>query len=190
MTLHGAKSLKDLLKSGKTLEVFSIKDRFLKTFTREAKKYGIIYHVIREKNSPNNDIDIIVDSDNSKMCYRIIERFHLQVDEFEKHTKGEIKDEISNDKEVTQEETKEQQTDSNEKDSETKESEVGVSNPFLLGDNPYDDLLKNSEDFEIKEKMPLKETLEKLKELFTRTRQKIMSDKSLISERKDKDIER
>ena len=84
MTPHGAKSLKDLLKSGKTLEVFSIKDRFLKTFTREAKKYGIIYHVIREKNSPNNDIDIIVDSDNSKMCYRIIERFHLQVYEIQK----------------------------------------------------------------------------------------------------------
>jgi hypothetical protein len=189
MTPHGAKSLKDLLKSGKTLEVFSIKDRFLKTFTREAKKYGIIYHVIREKNSPNNDIDIIVDSDNSKMCYRIIERFHLQVDEL-KYTKGEVKDEISTNKEGTQEETKEQQTDSNEKDGEAKESEVGVSNSFLLGDNPYDDLFKNNDDFEIKEKMPLKETFEKLKELFTRTRQKIMSDKNLISERKDKDIER
>ncbi len=190
MIVLGAKTLKEILKSGKTLEVFAIKDRYLKKFTQEAKKYGVIYHVIKEKNSLDGIVDIIVDSDNAKMCNRIIERYNLQIDIDKNDTKGEVINEVPKDKETTQEETQEQQVDTNEKDKETKESEAGVSDSFLLGDNPYDDLLKNSEDFEIKEKMPLKETLEKLKELFTRTRQKIMSDKNLISERKDKDIER
>ncbi len=189
MIVLGAKTLKEILKSGKTLEVFAIKDRYLKKFTQEAKKYGVIYHVIKEKNGLDGIVDIIVDSDNAKMCNRIIERYNLQIDIDKNDTKGEVNNEVPKDKETTQEENQEQQADTNEKDKETKESEAGVSNSFLLGDNPYDDLFKNNDDFEIKEKMPLKDTLDRLKELFAQTKQKIMADKSFVNERKDKDIE-
>jgi hypothetical protein len=187
MIVLGAKSLKNLLKSGKTLEVFSIKDKYLKKFVHEAKRYGVTYHVIKDKKDPNHMVDRIVDKDNSPMCTRIIERYSLQVD----MNKGEVKnDGITNEiqKETKEnEETKELLEITNEKDTESKESEIGVSQPFLESESLYKNLLKNNEDFEIKEKMPLEEALTKLKELFASARQKILSQDSISKDKSQKE---
>ena len=201
----GAKSLKDLLKSGKPLEVISIKSKYLKKFAQEAKRYGVVYHVIKEKNNPEQSIDLIVDSENSKLCTRIVERYDLQATNNLKKgvlEKSEITKENASQEKNLQEPTQSQRAieSSNEKNNENKESEIGVSKPFLESENPYKNLLKNNEDFEIEEKMSLKETLVKLKDLFSKTRQKILSQESISKDdnpikdysksRKEHDFER
>ena len=181
----GKKSLKDLLKSGKSLEVFAIKDKYLKKFTQEAKKYGVQYHVIKDNNNTDHFVDILVDVDNAKMCNRIIERYSLQIDD-----RSIVKGEESAKETKENQETKNVEENANEKDVENKESEIGVSKPFLESENPYKDLLKNNEDFEVEEKMSVKEVLTRLKELFDKTRKRIMEEKSIRKERKEQEIER
>ena len=74
MIVHGKKSLKNLLKSGKPLEVFTIKDKNLKKFCHDAKRRGVKYCVIRDKDRDDHTVDILADIDNLKMCNYIIER--------------------------------------------------------------------------------------------------------------------
>ncbi len=181
MIVHGKKSLKNLLKSGKPLEVFTIKDKNLKKFCHDAKRRGVKYCVIRDKDRDDHTVDILADIDNLKMCNYIIERNKLGIEVGEVLDKGEI----INDKEE-KEGTKEPQKITNEIDNENKEIKDNASEHFLEDVNPF----TNAEEFEIKEKMPLKEALEKLKILWNKTRQKIMSDKVISNDGKDKNIER
>ena len=54
MKLMGKERLETMLKSGKPLEIFSLRDSDLKTFSQEAKRYGIVYCVLRNsKNTPD-----------------------------------------------------------------------------------------------------------------------------------------
>ena len=45
----GKARLTNMLKSGKELKVFSIPNKDLKTFTEQAKKYGVLYCVLKDK---------------------------------------------------------------------------------------------------------------------------------------------
>ena len=143
----GKKSLKDLLKSGKSLEVFAIKAKYLKKFTQEAKKYGVQYHVIKDNNNTDHFVDILVDVDNAKMCNRIIERYSLQIDD-----RSIVKGEESVKETKENQETKNAEENANEKDAKNKESEIGVSKHFLESENTYKDLLKNNEDLKWKKR--------------------------------------
>ena len=57
----GKARLSSMLRSGKELKVFTVKNDDLKTFTQEAKKYGVLYCVLadRKNNDPNAEVDVI-----------------------------------------------------------------------------------------------------------------------------------
>ena len=47
--IKGQTKLTNMLKSGKELKVFSLKQEDLKKFTEEAKRYGILFSVLVDK---------------------------------------------------------------------------------------------------------------------------------------------
>lgn len=73
----GKASLSKLLKSNKPIKVFEINDRDLKKFCQEAKKYGVLYHVLKDKDKNNGKCDIMVRAEDASKVNRIFERFHL-----------------------------------------------------------------------------------------------------------------
>lgn len=73
----GKASLKKMLKSNSTVKVFEIKDRDLKKFCEAAKKYGVMYHVLKDKNSKDGKCDIMVREEDAPKVNRIFERFNL-----------------------------------------------------------------------------------------------------------------
>lgn len=75
----GKSRLTNMIKSGKNLDVFSIQQKDLKKFTEHAKQYGILYCVLKDKNSkaPEAMVDIIVREEDSARIQRIVERFEL-----------------------------------------------------------------------------------------------------------------
>jgi len=76
LKLKGKARLSNMLKSGKALEIFSLKDTDLKTFSEVAKKYGIVYSVLRNtKNNPDGLCDVLVKADDAPKISRIIERY-------------------------------------------------------------------------------------------------------------------
>jgi hypothetical protein len=73
---RGRARLESMLKSGKALEIFSVRERDLRTFVREAKNYGIVYSVLRSADhSPDGLCDIMVKSDDAPKINRLVERF-------------------------------------------------------------------------------------------------------------------
>ena len=72
----GKERLNTMLKSGKALEIFSVKEADLQKFAQGAKQYGIVYCVLRHtKNSPDGLCDVMVKADDAPRISRIIERF-------------------------------------------------------------------------------------------------------------------
>ena len=76
----GKASLAALMKSNKPIKVFSIKDDELKKFCQEAKKYGVLYHVLKDKDKKDGKCDIMVKAEDASKVNRIFERFHLSAD--------------------------------------------------------------------------------------------------------------
>ncbi len=75
----GKARLTNMIKSGKELKVFSIQNKDLKTFTQQAKRYGVLYCVLRDRNTKGNNapIDIIARAEDASKIQRIVERFEL-----------------------------------------------------------------------------------------------------------------
>ena len=75
----GKARLSSMLRSGKELKVFTVKNDDLKTFTQGAKKYGVLYCVLadRKNNDPNAEVDVIARAEDASKISRIVERFHL-----------------------------------------------------------------------------------------------------------------
>ena len=74
--LKGKERLSSMLKSGKALEIFSVKDSDLKKFATAAKQYGIVYCVLRNtKNCPDGLCDVMVKADDAPKISRLVERF-------------------------------------------------------------------------------------------------------------------
>lgn len=76
---HGKARLSNMIKSGNELKVFTIQQKDLKTFAKEAKRYGVLYSVLREKknDNPNATVDIIARATDAPKISRIVERFKL-----------------------------------------------------------------------------------------------------------------
>ena len=57
----GKSRLTNMIKSGKELKVFSIQNKDLKRFSQEAKRYGVLYCVLKDKNDKgeNAAVDVI-----------------------------------------------------------------------------------------------------------------------------------
>ena len=75
----GRASLMSMLKQKKPIKVFEIDDKSLRTFCQEAKKYGVMYHVLKDKSRKDGCCDIMVRAEDASKVNRIFERFHLGV---------------------------------------------------------------------------------------------------------------
>ena len=75
----GKARLTSMLRSGKELKVFTVKNADLKKFTQEAKKYGVLYCVLadRKNKDPNAEVDVIARAEDASKISRIVERFDL-----------------------------------------------------------------------------------------------------------------
>ena len=76
----GRASLMTMLKQGKEIKVFEIDDKSLKKFCEEAKKYGVMYHVLKDKSRNDGKCDIMVRKEDVPKVNRIFDRFGLGVD--------------------------------------------------------------------------------------------------------------
>lgn len=75
--VKGKTRLNALLKSGKELKVFAIRHEDLKTFCDEAKRYGVLYCVLKEKNNTDGICDIMVRAEDASKISRIVDKFEL-----------------------------------------------------------------------------------------------------------------
>ena len=85
----GKTRLVNMLRSGKELKVFAVKDTDLKLFCREAKKYGVLYCVLTDRDATDGITDIMVRAEDASKINRIFERFDLATEDM-----AEIKSEI------------------------------------------------------------------------------------------------
>ena len=69
--------LTNMLRSGKELKVFAVKDQDLKKFISEAKKYGVLFTVLKDRDANDGLTDILVRAEDASKINRIFERFQL-----------------------------------------------------------------------------------------------------------------
>ena len=74
---RGKTRLESMLRSGKELKVFAVKDSELQKFCREAKKYGVLYCVLKDRDATDGITDIMVRAEDASKINRIFERFQL-----------------------------------------------------------------------------------------------------------------
>ena len=74
---RGKIRLTNMLKSGKELKVFAVKDGELQKFCEEAKKYGVLYCVLKDNKADDGLTDIMVRAEDASKINRIFERFNL-----------------------------------------------------------------------------------------------------------------
>jgi len=77
--VKGRTKLENMLKSGKELKVFSVKEEDLKKFTEESKRYGVLFCALVDKKHGSIDgmIDVMVRAEDASKINRIVERFNL-----------------------------------------------------------------------------------------------------------------
>lgn len=75
--VKGKTRLNSMLKSGKELKVFAIHHNDLKTFTQEARRYGVLYCVLKEKCNTDGICDIMVRAEDAAKISRIVDKFEL-----------------------------------------------------------------------------------------------------------------
>lgn len=164
--IRGKTRLTNMLKSGHPLKVFSLKENELKTFSDEAKKYGVLFSAIIEKNNSDKLVDIMVREEDASKVNRIFERFKLSTVDLAT-VKGEV-EKIKTAKEKVLEVKDKEQLIKDEKLKEQKES----INPNLEEAKTKNqsktslDNSKTSENF-ISNKQSVKEELKKIKEELT-----------------------
>lgn len=73
----GKTRLNTMLKSGQPLKVYSIRDDDLRRFCSEAKKYGVLYCVLKDKNINDGMTDIMVREFDASKINRIFDKFDL-----------------------------------------------------------------------------------------------------------------
>ena len=74
----GRVRLETLVKSGRPLTVFSVKESDLKQFVQEAKRYGVLYCAVRNpRGSSDGLVDVIVKEEDAPRINRIVDRFQF-----------------------------------------------------------------------------------------------------------------
>ena len=74
----GKTRLTNMLKSGKELKVFTVKEEDLRKFTEEAKRYGVLFCALKSKGkSVDGMVDIMVRAEDASKINRIVDRFNL-----------------------------------------------------------------------------------------------------------------
>lgn len=76
--LRGKERLINMLKSGKETKIFAVKNGDLKQFAAEAKRYGVAYCVLKEKDgSPNSTCEIMARAEDASKISRIVDRLEF-----------------------------------------------------------------------------------------------------------------
>lgn len=74
---RGKTRLTAMLKSGKELKVLALNQKDLKQFCGVAKKYGVLYCVLKEKNNKDGIVDIMIRAEDASKVSRIVDKFEL-----------------------------------------------------------------------------------------------------------------
>lgn len=74
---RGKARLSSMLKSGKPLKVYEVRQEDLKMFAKEAKRYGVLYCVLKDKTGKSETVDVISRVEDASKIQRITERFKL-----------------------------------------------------------------------------------------------------------------
>ena len=76
---RGKARLTSMLKSGKELKVYTISEKDIQSFATQAKKYGVLYCVLRNKSKdiPNKEVDVMVKAEDASKVSRILEKITL-----------------------------------------------------------------------------------------------------------------
>lgn len=85
-----------MLRSGKSLKVFTVKEEQLKRFSEEAKRYGVLYCVLKDKDTTDGLVDVMVRAEDASKINRIVTRFKIATVDT-----ASIKTEIENNKDKT-----------------------------------------------------------------------------------------
>ncbi len=117
---RGKGRLNNMLKSGKELAIFTIKDRDMVTFAKEAKRYGILYCVLKDKKANDGVTDIMVKEIDANKINRIFERYGLY-----DFTKASIKAEVLKGKEKNAQRAEAEDTGPEKTETENIEAEKG-----------------------------------------------------------------
>lgn len=104
----GKTRLSSLLRSGKELKVFAVRDGDLKKFCQEAKKYGVLYCVLKDRDATDGITDIMVRAEDASKINRIFERFQLATVDMAQ-LREEIERSMEKDREDTPEEAAEKE---------------------------------------------------------------------------------
>lgn len=70
----GQMRLANLIKSGKKLDIYKVPDKDLKLFCTEAKKYGIVYTILKDRNATDGMTEIMAKADDQAKIEHIMER--------------------------------------------------------------------------------------------------------------------
>lgn len=75
--VRGKTSLDHLIQTEKDLKVFTIRSEDLKLFCTEAKRYGVLYSVLTEKNNTSGICEIMVKASDAPKLSRIIDKLEI-----------------------------------------------------------------------------------------------------------------
>lgn len=75
--VRGKTSLDHLIQIEKDLKVFTIRQEDLKLFCTEAKRYGVLYSVLTEKNNTSGICEIMVKASDAPKLSRIIDKLEI-----------------------------------------------------------------------------------------------------------------
>ena len=70
--------------NGRPTKVFAIMAKDMKTFSKEAKEYGILYAAVMNRKSTDGIVDVVVSANYAARVNRIAERFALSTIEIQK----------------------------------------------------------------------------------------------------------
>jgi len=186
----GKTKLENMLKTSKNMDIFSIQKKDLNKYQEQAKKYGIKFCALMDKNdkSPDGIVDLLVRSEDAKRINRVVERFNLSiVDTASLRTESVIEKE-------KQEETKEDIISDilgennfvdNSEFEALKESDGGLED-FFMQENPSESLLENKGGLENNEKESVREKLKEITEENNKNTLEKRDRKIQKKKRKDK----
>lgn len=74
---RGKTKLANLLRTGKELSVFAVKDTDVKRFMEEAKKYGVLYCVLKDKDTNDGITEIMAKAEDAAKINRIYDKLGM-----------------------------------------------------------------------------------------------------------------
>lgn len=135
--------------NGKPTKVFVIKNKDMKLFAEEARKYGVLYAAVVNKKQPDGLVDVVVNANDAAKVNRIAERFALSTVDVEK-----IREEIQKAREdkARQEAQKERTAPPSEKQAHTVDD--AALDEMLGGSEPQPQKMEQKQPADLTDKMP------------------------------------